>query len=159
MLLKAYGKHPTLNDVEAHTKTRWFHYRGKDIGMTAPIYILNALDHFGLPSKMSYYNGIKSLKKSITQHRPAVALLRSGQTTWHYVLVIGYDETGLIIANPSSGQRETIRFENFLSSWHYKTDMDGNPVSDVGDLIRMVEVYTETLIVPFAPIGANEVQS
>lgn len=128
MLLRLYGKQPTLNEVQAQTKTKWLEYKGAPIGMTSPEYISVALRHFGVRARMRSTR-LDGLKEYVSQNRPCIALLRSSRTTWHYVLVTGYDPSTVIIADPAGGVREEMPVANFLGAWEFKTDMDGVPVT------------------------------
>lgn len=126
MLLTWYGQPHTCRTVEPHTMTRWFRYDGQDIGMTPPDYIASALTRFGVPAKLrrgSYDN----LQHYVAHRRPVIALVRSGDMTWHYLVVIGYDRDYVYTADPSQGGRRAIPVANFLSAWRFQTDLRGNP--------------------------------
>jgi predicted double-glycine peptidase len=157
MLLKYYGKDVTIAQVEKETRTKWFHWKGEDIGMTAPEYVEIALRRFGVPAKMQR-GSFNNLKHYVSQGRPVIVNVRSGQTTWHYVVVIGYTNDQVILADPGDGARITISAENFLGCWSFQTDMDGTVcghsdplwgrVDPLKDLLWAGEVYPYTMIVP-----------
>lgn len=149
MLLNRYGRNVTVQQVKHKTKTQWFTHEGKAIGMTSPEYIPIALNHFGVPAKMrrGYLN---RLKHYVSQDRPCIVLLRSGNQYWHYVVVIGYDQNSVLVADPGSGHREQINNEAFVGSWSFNTDMRGNETKNelLVEALRMAEVHPYTMIVP-----------
>jgi hypothetical protein len=124
MLLARYGKEVTLDQVKSKTATKWFSYEGKDIGMTSPDMIPVALKHFGVPASTIYGN-LDKLKYYVNQRRPPLVLVRSGYWTWHWVVVIGYDEQNIIVADPGSGKRRVMPSEAFVGAWKFNTDMRG----------------------------------
>jgi predicted double-glycine peptidase len=150
MLLHRYGKDVELADVKAQTKTQWFTYDNKPVGMTSPEYISVAMNKLGVRARMIQGN-MNQLKYFVSKRRPPIVLLRSGQLTWHYVLVIGYNENSIIIADPASGEREIMPNEAFMGAWNFKTDMRGREAGhpSLVLLLRMSEVYPKTMIVPW----------
>ncbi len=128
MLLKTYGKDATIDKVKAKTKTQWFKWNGAAIGMTSPEMLVVAMNHFGVKSKMKKGN-LDQLKYYVSQNRPPVVLVRSGRLLWHYVIVIGYNEKQIIIADPASGKREVMPVEHFIGCWSFRTDMDGKDMT------------------------------
>lgn len=150
MLLKYYGnKTLTLDQVKAKSKTHWFNYGDEPIGMTAPDVLASALDKLGLPSTMMK-GDVSQLKKFISQDRPPIVLVRSGEYTWHYVVAIGYDKDNIIVADPGWGMRRTLKNEHFHGTWSFATDMTGEVVTDkiVASLLSLAEVHPFTMIVP-----------
>lgn len=125
MVLKRYGKDVKLDDVKAKTKTEWFKYGRQPIGMTSPDMISVAMREFGVPAKMRH-GTIKELKYFVSTNRPVIVLVRSGQTTWHYIVIVGYTKDDLTTADPGSGQIEKISLKNFQGAWDFTTDMHGN---------------------------------
>ena len=107
MVLNRYGKDVSIDEVKAETKTQWFKRQDEAIGMTSPEYIPIAMKHFGLPAslKRGYINRLKCY---VSQGKPCVVLLRSGEILWHYVVVVGYDENSVFVADPGSGHCEQI---------------------------------------------------
>jgi ABC-type bacteriocin/lantibiotic exporter with double-glycine peptidase domain len=150
MLLKYYGNDKvTLDQVKSHSKTHWFDYGGDPIGMTAPDVLASALNKLGLPCKMME-GDIPLLKKFISEDRPPIVLVRSGEYTWHYVVAIGYDEEGITVADPGWGMRRTLKNEHFHGTWSFATDMSGEEATDkiVAGLLSLAEVHPFTMIVP-----------
>jgi predicted double-glycine peptidase len=127
MVLHWYGKDVSLDEVKAKTKTEWFEHKGESIGMTSPDYIPEAMKHFGVPAKMMMGN-LDSLKYYVSQDRPVIVLLRSSKTTWHYVVVVGYDVGAVLLADPGPGKFKAVTNEWFLGAWSFETDMRGNQV-------------------------------
>ena len=128
MVLKFYGINTNLDEVKIKTKTEWFKWRGEEIGTTTPYYIVSAIKQYGLNAELRVGN-LKEIKYYVSQGKPVIVLLRSGKLLWHYVVVIGYDEHSIHIADPGSGKEKKMPIEVFIGSWSFKTDMDGNSVS------------------------------
>ena len=83
------------------------------------------MDKFGIPSTMQKGRLI-DIKYYVSQNRPIIVLLRSGYQYWHYVVVIGYTETKLTIADPG-GYKHDMDNETFLNAWNFYADMQGRP--------------------------------
>lgn len=150
MLLKYYGDDKvTLDEVKSHSKTHWFDYGEQPIGMTAPDVLANALKKLGLPCKMMEGDENK-LRHFVSEGRPTIVLVRSGEYTWHYVVVIGYDENGFTVADPGWGQAYYMKMDAFHGSWSFKTDMAGKIATDkiVVGVLSLAEVNPFTMIVP-----------
>lgn len=129
MVLKRYGKNVTLDQVKAEAKTQWFTYQGKPIGMTSPDYLARSMTKLGVPSRMRPGTTAK-VKHFVSKNRPVIVLVRSSNLTWHYVVVIGYDEHKIVVADPSRGARREMPIQDFESCWAFTTDMDGVPVTN-----------------------------
>ena len=125
MVLNRYGKDTKLDDVKAKTRTEWFKYGRQPIGMTSPEMLPIAMKEFGVPAKMKR-GSIKELKHYVSTNRPVIVLVRSGQTTWHYVVVVGYTKDDFTIADPGDGKIDKIKLEHFKSAWDFTSDMGGN---------------------------------
>ena len=150
MLLRYYGNDAvTLDQVKVHSKTHWFDYNEEPMGMTAPDVLTSALNKLDLPSKMMK-GTIPQLKKLISENRPSIVLVRSGEYTWHYVVVTGYDEDSITFADPSWGINRTLKNEDFYGTWSFATDMSGEESKDViiSGLLSLAEVHPFTMIVP-----------
>ena len=135
MFLNYYNISTTIEEVQKRTKTHWLTYHDKSIGMTSPDYIPKALNEFGLHASLKE-GTLDQIKQYVSQNRPVIVLVRSGFKTWHYIVVIGYDENTIYIADPSSGQEEEMSVENFISSWNFSTDMTGEKFGT--DLYRLM---------------------
>lgn len=127
MVLAKYGIDRTVSEVEVKTKTKWFRYKGRDIGMTAPEYVATALTQLGVPSSLKG-GGLDELKHYVGLGRPVIVLVRSGEYLWHYFVVVGYDEQDVVIADPAGGRRYNMRADSFLGAWAFDFDLDGNPM-------------------------------
>lgn len=127
MVLDRYGRKVTIEEVATQSKTKWFTHQGESVGMTVPEYAVRSMKIFGIPCRLTR-GSIGLLKFHVSHNRPIICLLRSGLTTWHYVVVIGFTKEKIVIANPSGGIREELPVENFESSWSFSTDMDGEKV-------------------------------
>lgn len=150
MLLKYYGQdNYQLNDVKIQSKTHWFNYNGNPIGMTAPDVLTSALNRLGLSCKMIQGN-MSKLKYFVSQNRLPIVLLRSGEYTWHYVVVIGYNQEIISIADPGWGKISKLKEDYFEKSWEFTSHMDGKEATDkiVSGVLRLAEVHPFTMIVP-----------
>lgn len=149
MVLKVYGKDVTLDTVKKITKTVWFQYNQEDVGMTTPDYLVLAMNHYGVESKMMQGN-IHLLKYQISHNKPCIVLVRSGEQTWHYFVVIGYDPEYLYIADPGDGNIRPMATKIFLECWNWTADTNGElcQQSYLITLLNMAEVYPNTIIFP-----------
>jgi uncharacterized membrane protein YeaQ/YmgE (transglycosylase-associated protein family) len=155
MLLKIYGKDATLKNVSSKMYTEWIKY-DKPIGMTSPDSIPPALAYFGIESRL-LSGTLDRLRYFVCKKRPVLVLVRSGETTWHWVMVVGYDEKNIIVADPGRGQRILIKNETFETSWNFTTDFFGNSTSlYLNSLLRIAEVHPHTMIVPRLAIGKKQ---
>lgn len=127
MLLRYAGKEVEIEQVRSLSKTEWFRYKEKAIGMTAPDVLSEAVNTLGLKAEMKR-GSLNELKYYISQKRYPIVLLRSGPTTWHYVVAIGYDQDHIMVADPGPGRLVKIKIDHFLGAWTFKTDMDGREV-------------------------------
>lgn len=127
MLLKFAGQDVEIEEVRKHSKTEWFRYKDEAIGMTAPDVLSIAINQLGIPAHMRRGN-LDKLKYYISQRRFPLVLLRSGPTTWHYVVAIGYDPEHIIVADPGPGKSKAIKSDHFTGAWRFETDMSGSPV-------------------------------
>lgn len=149
MVLLNYKKSITLDQVKKITKTVWFKYQNQDIGMTTPDYITLAMGHFGVPVKMSQGN-LNLIKYAVSHNKPCIVLVRSGENTWHYFVIIGYDIKNITIADPGYGNIYSMPIDTFLKCWNWTTNTSGQHCqqSYLIDLLKMVEVYPNTVIIP-----------
>lgn len=127
MLLEHYGLYASVDRIKACAKTEWFDLRGYPVGMTSPDYLALALKHLGLPVRLRHAD-LPSLKAWVSEGRPCVVLLRSGRTTWHYAVVVGYAEAEVVVADPGWGCAVTLPTEHFLGAWDFRTGMGGESV-------------------------------
>ena len=124
MLLRHHGIKVEVEDVKDITKTVWFSMDDKDLGMTLPSYISSAISHYGLKPLQST-GRISSLKAVVAGNGPSIVLVRSGEYSWHYVLVIGYDRECIYFVNPSIGAVEGLSEPEFLAAWDWSGDLQG----------------------------------
>lgn len=150
MVLQYYGKDVSIQQAKKVTKTQWFSYNEQVVGMTSPDFIQHVFKHFGVPARI-HVTDFGHLKYYVSQNRPPVALVRSGLKTWHYVVVIGYDEENIILADPGWGKTRIVSMEIFEKAWNFTSDLRG---TDFGNLdywklaIETTDVRRNTLIVP-----------
>lgn len=152
MILRHYGKEVTVEQVKALTKTVWFTHRSQDIGMTSPDYLPVAMNKLGVPSQMKYGN-IDTLKHYVAQGRPCIALVRSGERLWHYIVIRGFTPDKVLVADPSGGELYDMDIDKFVGCWSWDADMDGQPCGSdyIVTLLRVAEVYPYTFICPDRP--------
>ncbi len=123
---------------------------------TWPGEIKQALNGFGLPSlwlneNSANYNPFESLKRYIRENRPPILLLRDGGTAYHYVVAVGYDDSGgerYLIADPGGyfwwGSRQDL-----MPMWDLSKDGDSSlsgTFSALADFVGKAKPYT--MIVP-----------
>lgn len=126
MILHYYSKDVTLDEVKKEAMTEWFRFKdGTNFGMTAPDALRVALHKFGVKSRVRRGN-IGELKKYVSQGTPVIVLVRSSNTTWHYVVVYGYNEEEVIVGDPGYGHSRVILTERFINCWRFSHDMNGN---------------------------------
>ena len=149
MLIHHYGnKEVTLNQIKSHTKTVWFNYHGTDFGMTSPNYVSTALEEFGITNRIKRGN-LDVLKHYICLNKPCIVLIRSTEFTWHYFVVVGFTEEYISVCD-TDGSAYYIKNENFLKWWSWEASMDGEACKDneFCMILRILEVYPHTFIVP-----------
>lgn len=149
MVLQNYRKNVTLDQVKKITKTVWLQYQNQDIGMTTPDYLTLAMERFDVPAKMSQGN-LNLIKYAVSHNKPCIVLVRSGETTWHYFVIIGYDKQTVKIADPGGGNIYSMNTDTFLKCWNWTADTEGQTCqqSYLITLLRMAEVYPNTVIIP-----------
>lgn len=150
MLLNYYGCNATIDEVKKKTKTQWISYKGESIGMTAPDLVLYALNHFNIPSKI-YRTSVDKIKYFVSQNRPPILLVRSGLKTWHYVVVVGYDQQDFLLADPAIGNIRKISLKDLEDAWSFKGDLRGVKFEENDywrHALEVVEIQGQTLIVP-----------
>jgi hypothetical protein len=135
MLLAHHGKEVSVDEVALRSRTRWFVWYGENIVMTTPENVSLSLNHFGVPSKVTRCPE-SHLKYYISEGRFPIVLVRSSQTTWHYVVAIGYDRERYVVADPGCGSRREIPSEHFLKAWAFTHDIWGNPCGMVCPLCK-----------------------
>jgi len=159
MLLNYYGFKTTLSEVKKVTKTHWFTYQSEAIGLTIPTYLDAALDAHGLHAKIET-GTIRKLKWYVSKNQLPIVLVRSGQKTWHYIVVVGYDKGNIIIANPGSGTIYPISTKDFNAAWSFTGDLNGEHLgtdfyAEILKKVDLVNVTDHVMIVPHPPKEAK----
>lgn len=134
MLLRHQGIDVTVDEVKVWTRTVWLRRDEGDVGLTVPAYIKDALEHYGLPAKMGH-GSMDNLRHWVAMGRPCITLVRSSEYTWHYVVVVGYDEQSVFYANPSLGETRGLSLREFAAAWDWTGDLDGR---ECGPLARFI---------------------
>lgn len=124
MVLSWYGYPNHCFDVQVYTKTKWFSYEGQEVGLTIPGYLVSGMGRLGVPVQLRNGN-LQQLKHYVSQRKPVIVLVRSGELYLHYCVVIGFDEKYIIIADPSGGQRRVLEESKFMGAWGLTHDLDG----------------------------------
>lgn len=127
MVLKHRGNPQPLSEIRKQTCTDLLVTENIELGGTTPEFMQIALDHYGIPCTMETAN-MERLKWQVSQGLTPVALVRSGYRFWHWVVVIGYNEKDIIIADPGSGAIESIPSEIFRNAWNFNSDIYGQNV-------------------------------
>lgn len=128
-VLNRYDRTPAFEQVERLCRTRWFTYRGEAVGLTPPEFIKSALAAFGLAAEIEHA-ALDRLEHLVSRGRPPIVLLRSGPTTWHYVVVVGFSPGWVVVVDPAIGGRHRLTANEFVGAWGFVTDMNGVPVVD-----------------------------
>lgn len=146
MFMSYYGIDVSVDEIKKITKTVWYSYGGRDIGMTVPSMISFTLNHYGFKNKI-FYGNMERLKHFIASGRPCVVLVRSGEWNWHYVLVNGFNETYIFYANPSSGELEALSTIEFRDAWDWSGDLKGRNCGILQKyFLKTMEIYPNSFI-------------
>ena len=99
------------------------------------------------------YGNIDVLKHYISENKPCIALVRSGDVLWHYVVVYGYTQKKVYIADPGGGVFYDMDIERFENCWSWDRDMEGGICKNsyIPTLLMAAEVYPNTFICPDNP--------
>ena len=130
MVSHYYGVEATLNKV-----WREGGIHNVDAGAW-PGEIKQALNGLGIPSlwlneNSGNYKPFESLKSKIKQSRPPILLLRLGDTAYHYVVAVGYNEVvgdaldygeSYLLADPAQGDFRWISRQDLISKWDLSED-------------------------------------
>lgn len=123
MLLEFYGKKHSLEEIRKKTRTDFYVKGGYEIGGTTIENIKAGMDSFGLSSTI-HTGSMHDLRWYVDQGRPPIVLLRSGMgNLFHYVVVIGYTENTIIVADPGYGERTEYSNEQFERAWSYTHEL------------------------------------
>jgi len=126
MLLHYYSKDVTLDEVKKEALTEWIRFKdGTNFGMTAPDALRVAIHKKGVEARVRRGN-IGELKRYVSQNKPVIVLVRSSNTTWHYCVVVGYNEDEVMLADPGYGFIRAINTDRFINCWKFTHDMNGN---------------------------------
>ena len=150
MVLKYYGKEVTIDEVKKQTKTHWWTLGKTPIGMTEPSMIKSAMGHFGVPAQMRWGRSLHVLKHFVAQDKPVIVLVRSGDTTWHYVVVTGFDKEEFTIVDPGPGKTYKMKKDVLDKCWNFTHDMDGDECDNdlLKNLLFNLDVYPRSMIIP-----------
>lgn len=129
MVLQHYSLDVGVMDAAKLCKTHWYKKDDFEIGGSTPEYVSVALAELGVPNRVERKSSLDRVKQYVSQSRPVIAFVRSGDTSWHYVVVIGYDEKNIIIADPGWGERRVLPNEHFEGAWRFTHDLDGEDKS------------------------------
>lgn len=128
MLLHYYSKDVTLAEVKKEA-----------VGLD-PDVLRTTLHKFGVESRV-YRGTLSQLKKFVATGNPVIVLIRSSNTTWHYCVVYGYDERGVLLGNPSLGNTRYVFNNDFINCWQLSHDIEGkkcDPQADISGFTMIV---------------------
>ena len=128
MLLHWYGVDTDVDEIRRKARTDWFQLRGELIGMTSPDALAQSIASTGVSCRLNTGTD-RQLRSAIASGRPAIVLVRTGRFLWHYVVVVGYTESAVLIADPAYGRRRRIDSETFSKCWNFECDLSGNDLS------------------------------
>jgi len=148
MVLNYYGKNVSIDEVKGVCQTHWFPFNDCPVGMTSPDFIKHAFKHYDISAKI-VNTDLNHLKYYISENRLPVVLIRSGLSTWHYVVAIGYDKESIMLADPS-GDIYYVSNEHFKNAWSFNSDLRGSDFGfDYWGLgFNISDIRGNTLIVP-----------
>jgi hypothetical protein len=129
MVVSYYGKNVNCSDLESYVLSKAT-LAGRRFGFSLPAGISKGLRHYDVKNRILRGN-INELKWHVSNNKPTIVLLRSANDLWHYVVVIGYTQNDICIADPDNGKKEWMLKDVFLRSWSFKSDMEGNPVGNL----------------------------
>lgn len=131
MLLNYYGIDAGIGPLKTRAGTRWLEAGGFKLGMTLPGNLTEAIQSYGLRVDLVRGN-TNDLINYIDQGRPPILLVRSGRGTWHYFVVVGYDNdgAGFFVADPQTGTFWWNTRDALEASWRYSADIQGNYIPD-----------------------------
>ena len=93
MLLKYYGTDAGILPLTTRAGTHWFDFSrvlpNSKFGMTKPNGLTSAIQSYRLAVQQQK-GSIEDLKVLVKANRPPIILVRSGDTKWHYLVIIGY---------------------------------------------------------------------
>lgn len=120
--------------------------------MTSPDHLPIAMRKLGVPASIKIGN-IDTLKHYVALDRPCIALVRSGENLWHFIIIRGFTEDKVLVVDPGGGVLYDMSIETFIGCWSWRTDMDGTPCGNeyLCTLLRAAEVYPYTFICPDYP--------
>lgn len=126
MLLDYYSKSVPLDKVEKEALIERF---VGGVSMIAPDSLRVVLGRFGLQSIVLRGN-VGDLKRFISEGRPVIVLIRSGDFSWSYCIVYGYDEENVYLGD-SDGLPKTVSVIDFENCWSFTHDRFGRKCIDV----------------------------
>lgn len=130
MVLKYYGIDAGQGPLKTVAATRWFEAGNFRVGMTAPEGVRNALRSRGVAASI-YKSDRRGLVNVLDAGKPAIVLVRSGATTWHWFVAYGHQNRGeeFFISDPA-GRRYTMTYNQLAGAMEFSHDLDGRPAAD-----------------------------
>ena len=126
MVLAYYGVNATVDEIATSAKARWYTKKdGSVIGGTTIEYMGVAFSKFKMKSVTKRGASLDELKSYVSQGIPVIANVRSGAMMWHFVVVVGYDDNNVIIADPGWGERRVIPINHFMGAWEFTQNLEG----------------------------------
>ena len=115
MLLNYYGINAGIGPLKTKAGTTWWDSGGMKVGLTHPANLRDAIVKSGLNVNWYGQGNVATLVNFINAGRPVIVLVRAGRATWHYAVVVGFQNDGqkLLLADPAGGQLWWIQRGNF----------------------------------------------
>jgi hypothetical protein len=146
MLLDHYGIHEEILDVKQRTGTVLISYYEKEIGVTFPYKITETLNSYGLKVRQKV-GTLAELKNQISKNHPCIVLLRSHNCGWHYLIVVGYNQEYMILADPGDGYLKVMQQDTFNYCWNWEESIYEEYVPPyICYFLEFFDVYPNTMI-------------
>jgi predicted double-glycine peptidase len=130
MVLKYYSIDAGIGPIKTDAGTRWLEFGKARVGMTLPQGIKMALQKRGVDAEI-YRVSLDNLMQAVRDRRPAIVLVRSSATTWHWFVIIGYRHDGAdyFVSDPA-GQQYWLPANVLEPAMTFSHDSSGRPCGD-----------------------------
>jgi ABC-type bacteriocin/lantibiotic exporter with double-glycine peptidase domain len=156
MVLSYLGKDAGIGPLKTKCGSRILEAGRVKVGMTMPDGIKKGFEGYDCNCEIKNDASFEDVKSAINSNRPPILLVRSGDTTWHYVVVVGFGTAGqqryYHIADPGTGTIRKIHEGKLGRGWIFGGSYDGDEVTLDPDLPRKVvelaKVRGNTMFLP-----------
>lgn len=148
MLLHYYGKWVNQSDIWEKGDIHTVH------AGTFPSELKEALDGLGVPVHWYHESSLTAVKSDIRESKPSIILLRFGAESYHWVIVVGYDNGDRYLIADPNGFFEWRHRDYLVPRWGFRRVSGQVPIGTFNvtsdDIIRLkADPYTR--IVPKRP--------